>query len=252
MNLKDISFKRLLSLIYIESRSTLKWLLMSFVILLSVIFLGSLFDVVRLLAVDVVMGIGSEIVGVYLFIGIFMSGTAYLDMYSKSKNHFFFMLPASIFEKFVSRLIFYIFIYSLIVICGLYVVVYIGSLFLGESDYALLFTRMKHLFIPEAISSFEEYIISASVILLGASFFKTKVVLKTIVSILLLVIGGTFVVLMGMRIWNPSVFTDDRILSWNIPEYIASLPYYVFVIFVIVLWVLSYFNIKRTQISSGV
>lgn len=251
MNL-DINIKRLSTLILIDIKSLYKWLLVSFILLILVLFLVSFFVLFKTFATELLLHMAGTVLSIYFLIGIFITGSAFIPMYNKSKNHFWYMLPASPLEKFIAKLIFHIFIYPLFAILGICMVIYVGNLFFDVISYDLLSTRIQHIFIPQAIDNFSHYIISASIILLGASFFKTKVVLKTIFSIWGFMFVATFVTFIVMRMINPTIFEDTKIFKFNLSNYLDSLPYYVFVIVMVSLWILSYWNIKRIQISSGV
>jgi len=121
--------------------------------------------------------------------GFLLSAAAFSEIHNSQKNTAFFMLPATTFEKFTSRLLLTTIGYIVISIV-FYLILNMISLLLS----ALFFNTGFPVFNPlskEMLTAMAIYIISQSIFLFGSIFFKKQAFMKTGLSMfgLFLVIG---------------------------------------------------------------
>ena len=197
--------------------------------------------------------------------GCIAASMAFSELHNKSLNEDFLMLPASPFEKVLSRLLFVSLALPLIILA----VVVVGSL-LGESLTALVFRKPFAAFNPfqgEIWRMMGILVIVQSVFFMGAAWFKKVHLVKTVLSILVLSIIYSIIASIVFRLLFASVFTDfsqppnfgfdvQNYVHFRYPNLIRGLQTIGKVAFYGLLapfsWFVAYLRVEETQSSDGV
>lgn len=207
---------------------------------------------------------------VTLFIaGYIMAARAFIDIHDKSRAYEWFMLPASILEKFLTRLIITSLGWAV-----LFTIIYsVASLF-GETMNLIIFGYRHVLFNPfseRVLLAVLQYLITQSVFLFGAVYFRKNHFIKTLLAILIVGIGFLLVCLLVWRIffssyfpwlfngngyegltmsldWESFVYEGEKIL--NAFGRVIRVVYYL--LFAPFFWLLSYLRITETEVKNGV
>jgi len=210
----------------------------------------------------------SNFSGILFIAGYGITAGAFRDIHSKVRAYEWFMLPASLFEKFLARLII-----TSIGWAGLFIVLYGLASLLGESLNLAIFGYRHTLFNPLDGRVFYitlQYLITQSVFLFGAVYFKKNHFIKTLLGILLVGIGFVVVLLFVWRIffWGylpGGIGGSERRfimeLDWStwgqrinetvkIVWIVLRVAYYV--LFAPFFWLLTYFRIAETEVRDGV
>ena len=200
---------------------------------------------------------------ILFLVGYVITAKAFIDMHSKSRAYEWFMLPASILEKFIVRLTITSIGWSV-----LFLAIYALSSLAGEGLNVLIFGyRHTLLFNPFAFSALKVvllYLITQSVFLFGAAYFKSGHFVKTSLSIILfVVIIAALAVFIG-RIFFFQYYEEivkPIYLNWENLQYdlypllkavskVCKVAYYV--LFAPFFWFLAYLRIKEKEVKNGV
>ncbi len=206
---------------------------------------------------------------ILIIAGYVISAKAFIDIHSKSRAYEWFMLPASLFEKFVARLII-----TSVGWAVLFTVLYSLASVTGESLNLVLFGYRHDLFNPFSKDVFFvilHYLITQSVFLFGAVYFRKNHFIKTVLSILLVGIGFVLVSLLIWRVffvgYFPSLFTGDGAEHWGMGFNWVSFNYKIegvvkavwvmirivyYVFFAPFFWLLSCIRLAETEVRNGV
>jgi len=207
---------------------------------------------------------------ILFFAGYIITAMAFLDMHSKNRAYEWFMIPASIPEKFIAQLIITSAGWSV-----LFLVNYTLSSLAGEGFNLLIFGyRHAHLFNPFAVSTLTavlHYLITQSVFLFGAAYFRKSHFVKTSLSIILFVIfiavlsvfiGRIFFFQYYKEIIKPgNNFNLSMYYGWDNFGYgfrsflktgavIGKIVYYT--LFAPFFWLLAYLRITEKEVKNGV
>lgn len=237
MKQSTFSLKRVWLLLYIDIKLSLKSLLLMLLIPLVLFYISSLdptYTTQRMYDSGLHMFKGYILIG-----GIALSSYAFSQMYTKSKNHFWYMLAANQLEKFISKLLFSLF-YFLFILVLFPVIMVITQMYLGSVDYINIYSSS----FLEMLGYFEKYILYTSIFLLGASLFRKYTFLKTIVSIFVIITT----IIVTSFIW----LEKSLKFSLEYKDYIMDLNIVILITSVLFLWLLSYYFMKRSQVSDGV
>jgi hypothetical protein len=120
-----------------------------------------------------------------LFIGgLWLTSKSFTDVHDSEKNRHFLMLPISNLERFLGRLI----LTTVGYVAGIAIVFFVISLLLAGITF-LAFKQSSVIFNPfdvTMLKSFADYIFFQSIFFLGAIYFRSKNLSKTIISLCLL------------------------------------------------------------------
>ncbi|NOY08341.1 MAG: hypothetical protein GXP33_05830 [Spirochaetes bacterium] len=241
-------------------------------ILISFITLSAVTIVLPILAVITGDSEFSHLVNFSLILFIFgyvITAKSFTDMHSKERAYEWFMLPASMLEKFTAKLLI-----SSIGWAFLFLIVYTLSALAGEGINSLIFNYRHTFFNPfDADTWFVilQYLITQSVFLFGAAYFKKNHFIKTILSLLTFVISIAIIAgLLGriffFQYFNEIIKPDGRFnsafnFSWdafalhitNLMRILAvsgKIVYYA--LFAPFFWLLTYFRITEKEVKNGV
>lgn len=207
---------------------------------------------------------------ILFFVGYIFTAKAFIDMHSKDRAYEWFMIPASILEKFTVRLFITSVGWSV-----LFLVIYSFSSLAGEGLNLLIFGyRHLNLFNPFAVSTLKavlHYLITQSVFLFGAAYFRKSHFVKTSLSIILFVIfiavlsvfiGRIFFFQYYREIIKPgNNFNLSMYYGWDNFGYgfrsflktcavIGKIVYYT--LFAPFFWLLAYLRITEKEVKNGV
>ena len=207
---------------------------------------------------------------VILFIfGYVITAKSFTDMHSKERAYEWFMLPASMLEKLTAKL--------LITSIGwafLFLIVYTLSALAGESLNSLIFNYRHTFFNPFDKNTWFvilQYLITQSVFLFGAAYFKKNHFIKTILSLLtffifIVIIAGLLGRIFFFQYFNEIIRSDGHFssafnFSWDafalhltnimrILDASGKIVYYA--LFAPFFWLLTYFRITEKEVKNGV
>jgi len=237
MKQSTFSLKRVWLLLYIDIKLSIKSLLLMLLIPLALLCIFSLDPIYTR---QNIYDAGLQTFKAFILIGgIALSTYAFAQMYTKSENHFWYMLPANQLEKFTSKLLFSLFYYFFILLLFPIIMV-ITQMFLATENYTNIYSPP----FLEMLGYFKKYILYASIFLLGASFFRKYTFIKTLVSVFIII--ATIIV--TSFIWLETSLK----FSLEYKNHIMNLNIYIFVAIILLLWILTYFSMKRSQVSDGV
>ncbi len=200
-----------------------------------------------------------------LFIsGFIITSIQFKELHKKETAQNYLLIPASTFEKFLSRLMLSTIGFAVLVLVGLTLIS-----FTVEGLNSLIFGRHSILFSPfskEVFLVIAHYFVAQSIFFLGAIYFRKYNFIKTINSIFiflfaLAILGVVFARIVYHDIFNGFISVDSR----NVPLYLHSLPIgsdkiSVFVqavktIYWIIpaplFWTISYFRLKETEVKNA-
>lgn len=204
--------------------------------------------------------------GLTLFIaGFIMTSRAFLEVHLKSRNHDWLMLPASLPEKWLSRLL----LTTLGVGIGMMLYFWLFSL-LAAGLSALLYGRAYPLFNPvdhEIGLLVANYMVLQSIFFAGAAYFKKAHFIKTVLAIsgfavamVLLTVGAARVLvpheLLDMTATHPLAHLDISSVppllepAARVVTVIARIFYWA--ILGPLFWVLAYFRLTEIEVRNGV
>lgn len=187
--------------------------------------------------------------------GCIFASMAFYEMQDKRENFAWFMLPASMLEKFLAHLLLSTVLYIVFLLTGFYLVTLAADL---AAQY--LFGNKLPLFQPfdtrlEILIG--RYLFLHSIFFLGAAWFRKRVFIKMLLAVFVLFI--LLVLLIGfMGYW---VYPELRVsaasigisFDWNIyPQYRNIARWIVYVFVPLLLWFLTYLRVRKTQISYGI
>ena len=195
---------------------------------------------------------------VLLFIGGFiLSSSAFTEIHNSQKNTSFFMLPASIFEKMVSKLILTTIGYVLASVLLYYLLTVISS------GIAVIFTGWSfpafNPFTKEILLGVAIYLVTQSMFLFGGIYFKKHPLMKTLFSQFTIAFGlSVFAFLVvrivyrdsfhGMRFIDEFIF-NDMVSFERLGNNLATIFKYLFwVCFAPYFWILSYLRLGETEV----
>lgn len=255
MNQQNFNIKRVWHLLYIDIRFTIGYLSLSLLVPLLFFFFMSLNPSY---VINDMFEIGMSMLYSYILIGgIVFTANAFIQMYDKSKNHFWYMLPANPFEKFISKLLFTLVFYFIFLSIGFLIIMLFSQLFFSQGEYLTFgISFIQDTFIPEMISYFVKYAFYNSIFLLGAVLFKSKVIFKTVITIIILFLTTAISYLGIEYIFGAIKETTTNHYKidfyFNIKEYLVNFDTSILILSILFLWTFAFFIMKRTQVSDGV
>lgn len=194
--------------------------------------------------------------------GAVITAKIFNEVNDEIKGPVWLSLPASMLEKFTSRL----FLTTILFIIAMMALFFLTSL-ISESLNPLMFGPSHSIFNPfnkEALISASKYFIGQSFFLLGAIYFKKNALMKTVLSLAVYDIFLGIIVSSGGRILfretsfvnnfsNPSGILSEIIIKnsmvpqdWNIEK---NLYYIVFwYLLTIVCWGIAYIRLKEAEV----
>jgi len=247
MQQSHFSLQRLWNLILIEIRFSILPIVLSLLVPLIIFYFMSLIP--EEFTVHDMVDKGMYMLKLYLMVGVaFYASYAFTSMYTKPENHFWYMLPANSLEKFISKLLVYLVFYVVFIVLGFMLVMYVGDMFFMDEKYNFKF--VEDVFLPQVALYYKTYLLYTSILLVGASFFKKDVFIRTTASILLIIL----LVMVSLYVLNDNAAEVAEIVKNNtsVKGHIAEIDIYTYIIFIIILWALSYGIMKRTQVSDGI
>jgi hypothetical protein len=185
-----------------------------------------------------------------LFIGgVLTTGNAFKELRQPTTACAWLTLPASVFEKYLSRLLLTSVIYFAATL-ALYTLIYwiIAAVAKLVTDFSFPWFNPLQ---PAMFKALMNYMIIHALFFLGAIYFKRYAIIKTILTITIFNIAITaFMFLVGK--WVLSSYISDRLIlipsiRW---ESLNKLPLITFVFWLaimLVCWVVSYFRLKEVE-----
>lgn len=193
-----------------------------------------------------------------LFIaGFILSAGVFAEIHRPQKNTAFFMLPATIFEKFTSRLLLTTVVFVPIGI-AFYILLNLLSLLISMifSDWGF---PILNPFDHDMLLVVAIYLVTQSLFLFGSSYFKKHAFMKTGVSLFALaVILGIYASIVfrivygdffhGMRFFDQHVFSDVSVFE-NFGETLLTIVKYLFwIVLAPFFWILSYLRLREKEV----
>lgn len=202
-----------------------------------------------------------------LFIGGFVvTSRIFKEMHRKETAQNYLLLPASNFEKFLSRLLI-----STIGIAAITIIGVTAISYLSEGVNILIFKRHNEIFNPLTKSVrvlIAHYFVAQSLYFLGAVYFRKRNFIKTINAIFLFAISVLIMgILFGRMVYFDffdgffSIGNIDLLIHWEkmsllAPDTVESLLTIAKILYWIVpaplFWIISYFRIKEVEIKDAV
>lgn len=197
--------------------------------------------------------------------GLILTSRAFRDLYDKTRNTAFLLLPASALEKTVARLL----LISVGFVAYLLAFTTLVSL-LCEGVNWLVYGRREAFFQPLEQRVWVlagNFVVVQSVFFLGAAWFRKSHLVKTVLALVVTGLGlGALGMLIGRLVLGP--YTDGEVMlelvtnvSWNrlytdygafldAAELLAALTY--FVALPLFCWTVAWLRVRETQVSDGV
>ena len=182
--------------------------------------------------------------------GTIATSVSFSDLHGRGTNAAFLLLPASALEKTLSRLFIYtvgLVVYLLVFTTALsWVLEGINTLWVGERRaFFSPFDSVGWLLLPH-------FIVTQALFFLGAVWFRKVQFVKTVASVIAIVIGlAAFAVLvawlLGPRSWGTGVFIDDPI---DVIVEVAPWAYYFAL--PLLCWFVAWLRVTETQVSHGI
>lgn len=205
--------------------------------------------------------------GILLFVGLISTSRAFKPAHRKLQNHEWLMLPASTFEKLLEKLLLHTIFYSalaLIFYTVFSLISYVIVHFILGS-YFPLFNPVS----SEILKMIGYYCLIQSVFFLGASWFKNKNFLKTILSIAIFwFILGTITMIAGLLIFRADFWAvansngfhqfnySYNLNSENLVNYVNILAVSAKILFfglmAPICWFGSWLKLKEVEVKDGV
>lgn len=196
---------------------------------------------------------------IIFFGGYLMTSMIYKDIHEKQRNYIYLTLPASTLEKFLSRLL----LTSVGFVAIVLVVYYLFS-WIAAGLSLLIFDRSLPAFQPftrETMTALGVYIVTQSIFLFAAVYFRSHAFFKTILSLFSFsVVVGIFSMLIARLVfWKyfdglfmPDQFNIDlehmSCFGESFGELIsAAAKIFFWFIMAPYFWVLTYFRLKETE-----
>jgi hypothetical protein len=196
--------------------------------------------------------------------GLAATSRAFIDLHDRNRNTAFLLLPASALEKVLARLLMVSAGFIFYLVAFMFVVSAIG-----EAANWLVHGRTDPLFRPFAGDVWRlagHFILLQSVFFLGAAWFRSYKIFKTILAVLVLIVGYVGFVLLVSRyllfgdmqseavIWltnsdTLSLYRDHRLL-FEAAGLLAELGLYV--VLPLFCWAVAWLRVRETQVSHGV
>jgi hypothetical protein len=159
-----------------------------------------------------------EGIGGYLFAAgfIFTSMCFATSMHSRRGQHAWLMLPVYAHEKLAAKIITYSLAYPLILILFTFV-----SSLIAEGAMWIIFRNtvpLFNLFDPMIWQMVGHYIVASSLFLMGASYFKSAHLIKTVLSVLLFSVSLSIILGLVTRVAYNAYFDNMLAGNFNIDE----------------------------------
>jgi uncharacterized membrane protein HdeD (DUF308 family) len=202
--------------------------------------------------------------------GALITSRAFSEVHDRSRNHEWFMLPASTLEKFLNRLVLTSVGYSIIVIVGYFAATAItaGITLAVTGNHLGIFNPLDR----EVWQAVANYWLAQSIFLFGAAYFRKTHFVKTVLSVIVLAISLGIFTAIVLRIVFTGYFDgleptaelarlfenfDDRFIWFGWGERLARTLSVIANIIrwgVIgpLFWTLTYFRLRETEVSHGV
>ena len=193
----------------------------------------------------------------FIITGFLLSAGVFAEIHNTQKNTSFFMLPATIFEKFISRLLL-----TTIVFVPLAVVFY-----LALNLISLLITKIftgwgfpiLNPFDPDMLNIMAVYLVTQSLFIFGSSFFKKHAFMKTGVSlftlgIILAIFAGIIFRIVYRDFFQGMVFLDHHPFSDTVAmedfgnTLLAIIKSLFWFILAPLCWILSYLRLSEKEV----
>ena len=208
------SFKRFYLLLKYLLASFLRPVLLFSGVFFGVIFLISLLSLMGSQTNDVVQGFYTP----YLFLfGLYLTTLFFSDLKNSQSTISFLMIPASMFEKFLGKLL----ITTLGVILSSLILYFVYSVVLSFTSQ-LLFQKSSLLFNPfrkEVWEMIASFVVLQSLLFFGEIYFKKSALLKTLLSILCLSIAmGIYFIILLWILSDKGNFVLQNQFNFNGPQ----------------------------------
>jgi hypothetical protein len=197
--------------------------------------------------------------GTLVLWGLIATSRVFRDLHDKTRNEAYLLLPASILEKTLARLL----SVTLIFILSLLVLTFVLSLAI-EAFNGLFARQNNALFNPfdaQVWKAIVQYLVIQSYFFLGAAWFRRTQFIKTLLAIIVAFASLCFIVLASMRIflgyywWNnigAAAEALDLMFGSFVDGVLAIAQLVNFVVIPAVCWYTAYLRVRETQVSDGV
>lgn len=195
---------------------------------------------------------------ILFFGGFLFTSSSFNDLHHKHKCYLFLTLPGSNLEKFAGKLILTSVGYTL----GAIIFFYLFTM-LASGLNLLFFNRPLPLFNPFQDAILEiigAYLVTQSMFLLGAVYFKSHAFIKTILAIngffLLLILFALLVIWLlyrdyyAGRIWMDGLRLEKAIQGKQAFTVIAQILFWVFL--APFFWLVSYLRLRESEVQNGI
>lgn len=265
MNSTQFNFGRFGQILWIDIRVTYGYIGLSFIIPLSILMLQT--HTVGFIDTETV----TLIFNAYLWIaGLIFTSYAFADLHKKTDRFVWMMLPASTFEKFLSRLLYSSLFFWLWILIGFILIQLLLLLTTWSPIESSFFAPFQALTESEFYLT---YLLWHGALLLGSASFKKWVVIKTfslialiylfIAMLILLLVALEWVNLQDFFSLQPnSSFEQEPLIGWQIIEeepffYVMKETYQIgleaFLWCCIPLfWGVTFLKIKNTEVKNGI
>lgn len=184
--------------------------------------------------------------------GIWISSRAFQEAHHSLSAYQFLTLPASHFEKFMSKLLETALFFPLLILVAYALFYWVMALL-----YSLVNHTMPMLFNPlnaNILTSYWYYLIFQSIFLLGSIFFKNRTIIKTLLSIVLVSLGIALITALMGLFFAKSLFIGNLFIIPNINTMITSplLPNIIHLIILVFLplvcWLATYLRLEEIEV----
>jgi len=197
--------------------------------------------------------------------GLIVTSMVFKEMHKKETAQNYLLLPASNFEKFLSRLLISTIGFTLITLVGVTAISY-----LSEGVNTLIFKRHNVLFNPfskMAWTLMAHYMVTQSIFFLGSAYFRKYHFIKTINIIFLIQLSITIVAALFVRIVYFDLFDGifnigniSLLIQWDklpldassFKNLLKTLKVLYWIIPTPLFWAISYFRIKEAEVKNAI
>ncbi len=184
--------------------------------------------------------------------GLIITSGSFREMHLKNKAQYYLLLPASHFEKFLSRLLLTTIGFSLFTLFGTVVVSYIS-----EGLNTLLFNRHNPIFNPftsQVWLTIARYTVLQSIFFLGAVYFRKNNFIKTINVLLLSALILSIIVMLLFRHLFADILQGYRfsMVYANGMSFLRIVNIFLWIVPAPLFWTIAYFRITEAEVKNAV
>ncbi len=182
--------------------------------------------------------------------GLIVTSGSFREMHRKGGSQHFLLLPASHFEKFLSRLLLTTAGLSFATLFGVVIVSYIS-----EGLNTLVFNRHNAVFdpfAPEVWSTIARYTVLQSIFFLGAVYFKKHNFIKTVNVLLAALFILSIAIALLLKVFHAETFNPYFILHTVIIPAVQTIRIVLWVVTAPLFWSIAYIRITKAEVRNAV